>query len=58
LEGQHFGPELIAYVMYQYHQCHVTQPLLLEQLQEMDIDISTLLARRDRSLALVATDLA
>jgi hypothetical protein len=40
LEGQHFGPELIAYVMYQYHQCHVTQPLLLEQLQEMGIDIS------------------
>jgi len=40
LEGKHFGPELIAYVMYQYHQCHVTQPLLLEQLQEVGIDIS------------------
>jgi hypothetical protein len=40
LEGKHFGPELIAYVMYQYHQCHVTQPLLLEQLQELGIDIS------------------
>jgi hypothetical protein len=40
LEGQHFGAELIAYVLYQYRQCNVTQPLLLEQLQEMGIDIS------------------
>ena len=40
LDGKHFGPELIAYILYQYHQCHVTQPLLLEQLQEMGIDIS------------------
>jgi hypothetical protein len=40
LEGKHFGPELIAYVLNQYHQCHVTQPLLLEQLQELGIDIS------------------
>jgi hypothetical protein len=40
LAGEHFGPELIAYLLYQYHQCNVTQPLLLEQLQEMGIDIS------------------
>src|ERR1700730_8197774 len=40
LEGQHFGPELIAYILYQYHQCNVTQPLLLEELQEMGIDMS------------------
>lgn len=40
LEGQHFGPELIAYILHQYHQCNVTQPLLWEQLQEMGIDIS------------------
>src|SRR6266446_868154 len=41
LEGQHFGPELIAYILYQYHQCNVTQPLLLEQLLELGIDISS-----------------
>ena len=40
LEGQHFGAALIAYVQYQYRQCNVTQPLLLEQLHEMGIDIS------------------
>jgi Transposase IS66 family len=40
LEGKHFGPELIAYILYQYHQCNVTQPLLLEQLLEIGIDIS------------------
>jgi transposase IS66 family protein len=40
LEGQHFGPELIAYILYQYHQCNVTQPLLLEELQEMGIAMS------------------
>ena len=36
----HFGAELIAYCLSQYHQCHVTEPLLLEQLYEMGIDIS------------------
>jgi hypothetical protein len=40
VEGKHFGPELIAYIMYQYHQCNVTQPLLLEQLLEVGIAIS------------------
>jgi hypothetical protein len=40
LPGSHFGPDLIAYVLYQYHHCNVTQPLLLEQLQEFKIDIS------------------
>jgi len=28
----HFDPLLISYIQYQYFQCHVTQPLLLEQL--------------------------
>jgi hypothetical protein len=37
----HFGPVLIGYVLYQYHHCNVTQPLLLEQLRELGIDIST-----------------
>jgi hypothetical protein len=40
LPGSHYGPTLIAYILYQHHQCHVTQPLLLEQLRELGIDIS------------------
>ncbi len=40
LNNAHFGPQLVAYILYQYHQCHVTQPLLLEQLHEWGIDIS------------------
>jgi len=40
LSGQHFGPILIGYILYQYHHCNVTQPLLLEQLRELGIDIS------------------
>lgn len=40
LNGKHFGPTLIGFILYQYYQCHVTQPLLLEQLDEFGIDIS------------------
>jgi hypothetical protein len=40
LPGDHFGTELIAYTLHQYHQCGVTQPLLLEQLRQWRIDIS------------------
>ena len=40
LNGGHYGPTLIRFVLYQYYHCHVTQPLLLEQLHELDIDIS------------------
>jgi hypothetical protein len=40
LNGKHFSPELIRFVLYQHHHCGVTQPLLLEQLHELDIDIS------------------
>ena len=36
----HFGPTLRAYILHQYHHAHVTQPLLLEQLQEWGVDIS------------------
>lgn len=36
----HFGPQLIAFCLYQYHQCHVTQPLLLEAIREFGVDIS------------------
>jgi len=40
LHGGHFGPGLRAYVLYQHHHCHVTQPLLREQLREWGIDLS------------------
>ncbi len=36
----HFGVMLKSYLLYQYHHCHVTQPKLLEQMQEWDIEIS------------------
>jgi uncharacterized small protein (DUF1192 family) len=39
-EQGHFGPTLKSYLLYQYHHCHVTQPLLLEQMYEWGIDIS------------------
>jgi hypothetical protein len=38
--GVHFGPQLRAFILYQYHHAHVTQPLLLEELREWQIDIS------------------
>src|SRR5438128_2451942 len=38
--GGHFGPNLIAYILDQYHQAQVTEPLLLAQLGEYGIDIS------------------
>jgi len=40
LGGRHFGPELVRFIVYQYHHCQRTQPLLLEQLREYGIDIS------------------
>lgn len=36
----HFGSTLKSYILYQYHQCHVTQPLILEGLGEFGIEIS------------------
>jgi hypothetical protein len=41
LAGSHFGPTLIAYILYQYHHNHVTQTLLQEQLRDLGIDISS-----------------
>jgi len=38
--GSHFGPTLVSYALDQYHQAHVTQPLLLQQLHDYGIDIS------------------
>jgi hypothetical protein len=36
----HFGPTLQSYVLYQHYQNHVTEPLLLEELHELGVDIS------------------
>jgi hypothetical protein len=36
----HFDASLHRFILYQYHHCHVTQPLLLEQLWELGVDIS------------------
>ena len=36
----HYDFQLKSYILYQYFHCHVTQPLLLEQLWEWEVDIS------------------
>jgi hypothetical protein len=41
LRNRHFGPQLVSYILYQHHHCQTTQPLLLEQLREWGIDISS-----------------
>ncbi len=41
LPGSHYGPDLICYILNQYHHACVTQPLLLEQLHDFGIDMST-----------------
>jgi hypothetical protein len=38
--GSHYGPDLTCFILHQYHHQHVTQPLLLEQLHQVGIDIS------------------
>ena len=38
--GSHFGSTLRAFILYQYYGCHVTQPLIKEQLHEMGVSIS------------------
>lgn len=40
LNGKHYDPELLCFILYQYYHCCVTQPLLLEQLREFGVDIS------------------
>jgi Transposase IS66 family len=37
----HFSPDIVTYAMHQYYACHVTQPLLLDQLREFGVDISS-----------------
>jgi len=41
IEGYHFGPKLRQFILYQYFHNAVTQPLLLNQLREMGISISS-----------------
>jgi len=41
LENRHYGANLVTYLLYQHHHCQVTQPLLVEQLREWGIVIST-----------------
>ncbi len=38
--GGHFDATLQSFILHQYHHCHVTQPLILEQLRELGVDIS------------------
>ncbi|MDJ0718900.1 MAG: hypothetical protein QNJ54_32510 [Prochloraceae cyanobacterium] len=39
-EKGHERATLRSYLLYQHYHCHVTQPLLLEQIKELGIDIS------------------
>ena len=41
IQGGSFGKNLIAFILYQYHHQHVTQPLLLEQIRDLGVDISS-----------------
>ena len=40
VEG-HFSAELRSFMLQQHYHCHVTQPLLLEELREMGVEISS-----------------
>jgi len=40
LKGSHFGATLVGFIQHQYHHQHVTQPLILENLRELGVDIS------------------
>lgn len=37
----HYGPILVGYILYQHYQCRVPQPLIYEQMQEWEINISS-----------------
>jgi hypothetical protein len=39
--GAHFGPTLRSFVLYQYYHAQVTEPLILEQLREWGMKISS-----------------
>ena len=40
VDGGHFGAKLVAFILDQYYQGNMTEPRLLEQLWEFEIDIS------------------
>jgi hypothetical protein len=40
IPGSHYGPGLSSYILSQYYDAHVTQPLLLQQLHDFGIAIS------------------
>ena len=40
LPGQHFGPNVTCHILHQYHNNHVTQPLLQDELAQRGITIS------------------
>jgi hypothetical protein len=39
--GGHFGPTLRSFILYQYHHAQVTEPLILEELHEWGVSISS-----------------
>ena len=41
LQGKHFGATLESYILYQHHHQRVTQPLILQQLTEWGVAISS-----------------
>ncbi len=41
VDGGHFGATLQCFILYQYHHAQVTEPLLLEQLHEYGVTISS-----------------
>jgi hypothetical protein len=41
LNGCHFGNDLISFIRYQYAHLHVTQPLLLKQLQDLGVELAS-----------------
>lgn len=41
LENTHFGPTLKAYILHQYYECCVSQPLIYSTLKDLGVKIST-----------------
>jgi Transposase IS66 family len=41
IRGRHFAPELRSYMLLQYYQQHVSQPLILKQLWDLGVQISS-----------------
>jgi hypothetical protein len=39
-QGGHYGPVLVSHILYQHYQCRVPQPLIYEQLRDLEIEIS------------------